>query len=150
MSRFFSEKLNRLVPYTPGEQPKDMKYIKLNTNESPFKPSEKEIKFASEAAENLNLYPDPECRVLTQKIADLLGVDYEEVLVTNGSDEILNFAFIAFCDNKIAGPRFERYKAAMLPQEAERVLLFPDENGKHNLLPVPDLKVYMNKEEVKK
>ena len=101
LSRFFSEKLNRLVPYTPGEQPKDMKYIKLNTNESPFKPSEKAIKLASEAAENLNLYPDPECRVLTQKIADLLGVDYEEVLVTNGSDEILNFAFIAFCDSKI-------------------------------------------------
>ena len=101
MSRFFSDKLKKLVPYTPGEQPKDMKYIKLNTNESPFAPSEKAVKMAGEAAEKLNLYPDPECRVLTQKIADLLGVDYDEVLVTNGSDEILNFAFIAFCDSKV-------------------------------------------------
>ena len=100
MSRFFSDKLSRLVPYTPGEQPKDMKYIKLNTNESPFKPTEKAVKMAGEAAEKLHLYPDPECRELTQKIATLLGVDYDEVLVTNGSDEILNFAFIAFCDNK--------------------------------------------------
>ena len=100
MSRFFSDKLKKLVPYTPGEQPKDMKYIKLNTNESPFVPSEKAVKMAGQAAEKLNLYPDPECRELTEKIASLLGVDYDEVLVTNGSDEILNFAFIAFCDEK--------------------------------------------------
>ena len=100
MSRFFSEKYKKLVPYTPGEQPKDTEYIKLNTNESPFPPSEKAIKYATEEAGRLNLYPDPECRVLTQKIADLLGVDFDEVLVTNGSDEILNFAFMAFCDDK--------------------------------------------------
>ena len=101
MSRFFSEKYKKLVPYTPGEQPKDTEYIKLNTNESPFPPSEKAIKYAAEEACRLNLYPDPECRVLTQKIADLLGVDFDEVLVTNGSDEILNFAFMAFCDEKV-------------------------------------------------
>ena len=101
MSRFFSEKYKKLVPYTPGEQPKDTEYIKLNTNESPFPPSEKAIKYAAAEAGRLNLYPDPECRVLTQKIADLLGVNFDEVLVTNGSDEILNFAFMAFCDEKV-------------------------------------------------
>lgn len=100
MSRFFSNKYSKLVPYTPGEQPKGMEYIKLNTNESPFPPSEKAIKYASEEAGRLNLYPDPECKVLTQKIADLLGVEADEVLVTNGSDEILNFAFMAYCDDK--------------------------------------------------
>lgn len=100
LSRFFSEKLNKLTPYTPGEQPKDMKYIKLNTNESPFRPTKKAIEKAAKAAQDLNLYPDPECRELTEKIAALLGVEYEEVLVTNGSDEILNFAFMAFCDDK--------------------------------------------------
>jgi len=98
MSRFFSNKYKNLTPYTPGEQPKDMKYLKLNTNESPFPPSEKAIAEASEASKNLQLYPDPECRVLTEKLAETLGVDYSEVLVTNGSDEILNFAFMAYCD----------------------------------------------------
>lgn len=99
MSRFFSSKYKNLTPYTPGEQPKDMKYLKLNTNESPFPPSEKAITESAEAANFLQLYPDPECRALTEKIAETLGVDYSEVLVTNGSDEILNFAFMAYCDD---------------------------------------------------
>ena len=99
MSRFFSSKYNQLVPYVPGEQPKARKYVKLNTNESPFPPSAKAIAYASEAAGHLQLYPDPDCKVLTEKVASMLGVDPEEVLLTNGSDEILNFAFMAFCDD---------------------------------------------------
>ena len=98
MSRFFSEKYKNLVPYTPGEQPKTRQYIKLNTNESPFPPSKKAVEYAAEAARNLQLYPDPECRRLTEAVAERLGVSYDEVLLTNGSDEILNFAFMAFCD----------------------------------------------------
>ncbi len=100
MSKFLSERRKNLVPYTPGEQPKDMKYVKLNTNESPFPPSKNALKETKAAVSNLNLYPDPECKALTQKIAEMCGVDASEVLVTNGSDEILNFAFIAFCDDK--------------------------------------------------
>ena len=98
MSRFFSQKYSNLVPYTPGEQPKDTQYIKLNTNESPFPPSNKAIDCAVTEAKRLQLYPDPECKELTEKIAKMLGVSSDEVLVTNGSDEILNFAFMAFCD----------------------------------------------------
>ena len=98
MSRFFSEKLSALTPYTPGEQPKERKYIKLNTNESPFPPSEKAIAMAAEAAKSLQLYSDPEQRALTTAVAENLGVSYDEVLLTNGSDEILNFAFMVFCD----------------------------------------------------
>ena len=98
MSRFFSDKYAALTPYTPGEQPKDMQYVKLNTNESPFPPSPKAQQYAAQAAADLHLYPDPECSALTQKVADLCGVKKEQVLLTNGSDEILNFAFMAFCD----------------------------------------------------
>lgn len=98
MSRYFSKKFKALVPYTPGEQPKEMKYIKLNTNESPFPPSEKAMKKAAEAVKNLQLYCDPECRALVKKASEVFSLDTDEILFTNGSDEILNFAFSAFCD----------------------------------------------------
>lgn len=98
MSRFLSSRLSSLVPYTPGEQPKDTRYIKLNTNESPFPPSPKAVAYAQEAAKHLQLYSDPESRALTEAVAAKWGVEREEVLLTNGSDEILNFAFMAFCD----------------------------------------------------
>ena len=100
MSRFFSAKYANLTPYTPGEQPKDTQYVKLNTNESPFPPSPNAIRMAAEAAENQNLYSDPECRDLVKKAAEIFRVSEEEILFTNGSDEILNFAFMAFCDGK--------------------------------------------------
>lgn len=98
MSRYFSKKFKALVPYTPGEQPKEMKYIKLNTNESPFPPSERAMKKAAEAVKNLQLYCDPECRALVKKASEVFSIDTDEILFTNGSDEILNFAFSAFCD----------------------------------------------------
>ena len=103
MSRFFSSKYQKLIPYTPGEQPKEMKYIKLNTNESPFPPSQKAQAAAEETLKKLQLYSDPEAKLLKKKLAEIFGVSEDEVLPTNGSDEILNFAFMAFCDqNKAA------------------------------------------------
>lgn len=99
MSRFFSDKYRALTPYTPGEQPQDKRYIKLNTNESPFPPSEKAVALAAEAAARLQLYPDPQSAELTAKVAAMCGVSPDEVLLTNGSDDILNFAFMAFCDD---------------------------------------------------
>ena len=98
MSRFFSAKYANLTPYTPGEQPKDTQYVKLNTNESPFPPSPNAIRMAGEAAKNLQLYSDPECRDLVKLAAQVFQVEAREILFTNGSDEILNFAFMAFCD----------------------------------------------------
>lgn len=100
MSHFFSNKYSTLTPYTPGEQPKDTKYIKLNTNESPFAPSKKAQELAAKAAQNLQLYSDPECKTLVTIAAEHFGVDTDEILFTNGSDEILNFAFMAYCDNE--------------------------------------------------
>ena len=98
MSRFFTQRLDKLTPYTPGEQPRDMQYIKLNTNESPFPPSPAVIRAAKAEAGRLQLYSDPTCRELTDKLAALYGVSPEQVILTNGSDEVLNFAFMAFAD----------------------------------------------------
>ncbi len=100
MSRFFSDKYKSLVPYVPGEQPTDMKYVKLNTNESPFPLSEKALKAAEEALQRLELYPDPECRELKKLFAEVYGITPGQVVFGNGSDEVLNFAFMAFCDEK--------------------------------------------------
>lgn len=97
MSRFFRKTLEA---YTPGEQPKDMKYVKLNTNESPFPPTEKVCEAVKKASENLQLYSDPEVKPLVKKMSEVFGVKETELLMTNGSDEILNFAFMAFCDEK--------------------------------------------------
>ncbi|MBR0278344.1 MAG: histidinol-phosphate transaminase [Clostridia bacterium] len=100
MSRYFTDKYSLLVPYVPGEQPKDMQYIKLNTNESPFPPSEY-VKYAVEKEYiKLNLYSDPECSELRQKMSEIFGLKEEQIIMTNGSDEVLNFAFMAFADEK--------------------------------------------------
>ena len=104
MSRFLNSKFGCLVPYTPGEQPKDMQYVKLNTNESPFPPSQKAQQMAAESAKKLQLYSDPECRDLVKCAAEYFGVDSDEILFTNGSDEVLNFAFMAFCENGAVFP----------------------------------------------
>lgn len=97
MSRFLHKQLQSLSAYTPGEQPKDMAYIKLNTNESPFPPSPKVIEaITREEIENLKLYPDPTCSALRESIAQAFDVHDKNVFVSNGSDDILNFAFMAF------------------------------------------------------
>lgn len=100
MSRFLSAKYAQLTPYTPGEQPRDQQYVKLNTNESPFPPSQGVLAAASNEAARLNLYSDPECTQLKAAAAELYGVLPENVLPVNGSDEILYFAFLAFGDER--------------------------------------------------
>ncbi len=96
MSRFFSSRYQELTPYTPGEQPQDMPYIKLNTNESPFLPSASVQRAVAEEAARLPLYPDPECMALRDAIAAKYGVTREQIFVANGSDDVLNAAFMAF------------------------------------------------------
>lgn len=97
MSKFMNPALSGLEVYTPGEQPQDRKYIKLNTNESPYPPSPEVLAAvnAREAAD-LRLYSDPESRGLKQALAARYDVEPENVFLSNGSDDILNFAFLAF------------------------------------------------------
>ena len=100
MSKYFSFKYAKLTPYTPGEQPKDTQYIKLNTNESPYKPSINAVRLASQGAENVQLYSDPECKKLVEIAAEQFSINEDQIVFTNGSDDVLNFAFMAFCDDK--------------------------------------------------
>ncbi|MBE6576762.1 MAG: histidinol-phosphate transaminase [Ruminococcaceae bacterium] len=101
MSKYMNSRFSGLEAYTPGEQPTDMQYVKLNTNESPYPPSDGVIAAVnSEEVSKLNLYPDPTCKALKDAIASLYGVKRENVFVSNGSDDILNFFFMAFCDER--------------------------------------------------
>jgi len=107
MSKFLNNSLKSLEAYTPGEQPRDKKYIKLNTNESPYPPSPQVIEAVNaEEVADLRLYSDPLCKTLKEKLAARYGVNYENVFVSNGSDESLNFYFMAFCstENPVAFP----------------------------------------------
>ena len=100
MSRFLREDFRTLEVYVPGEQPRDKKYIKLNTNESPFPPSPQVLEAVANEASSLQLYSDPECTALRQTAAERFGVAPENIFCGNGSDEVLNFAFMAFCDKR--------------------------------------------------
>ncbi|PKM62349.1 MAG: histidinol-phosphate transaminase [Firmicutes bacterium HGW-Firmicutes-21] len=99
MSIFIDKKLEELVPYTPGEQPKGIDgLIKLNTNESPFPPSDKVIEaISSSIVSNLQLYSDPTCSRAISAIALRYGVKNEMVFLGNGSDEVLAFIFHGLC-----------------------------------------------------
>jgi histidinol-phosphate aminotransferase len=100
MSRYWNSRVKNISPYVPGEQPRDRKFIKLNTNENPYPPSPKVIKAIQNATnEHLRLYPDPQCTELSEAIARRYGVKSEQVFAGNGSDEILAFAFAAFFES---------------------------------------------------
>ncbi len=97
MSRFLSPNYKSLDPYTPGEQPRGQRFVKLNTNESPFSPCAEAVEAARLAAERVELYSDPECYLFRKALAEHYGVELDSVIATNGSDEVLSLAFMAFC-----------------------------------------------------
>lgn len=105
MSRFLDARYQALQAYTPGEQPRDMAYIKLNTNESPYPPAPSVVEaITAEEVELLRLYSDPTGKELKEKLAQLYGVQSDMVFLSNGSDEVLNFAFMAFGGDGVVFP----------------------------------------------
>lgn len=99
MSRFLNGKYSQLQPYVPGEQPQDRSYIKLNTNESPYPASDAVLEaLCSAEISKLNLYSDPTADLLIKALAEEYGLAPGQVFAGNGSDEVLAFAFQAFCD----------------------------------------------------
>jgi histidinol-phosphate aminotransferase len=105
MSRFLSAPLQAMAAYVPGEQPRDMAYIKLNTNEAPYPPAPSVCDAIGKTdVELLRLYSDPTAKALKGKLAALYGVEPENIFLSNGSDETLNFAFMAFGQGGVAFP----------------------------------------------
>lgn len=95
---YLTEKVLRISPYTPGEQPPDgERLIKLNTNENPYPPSPEVLASIRQGRhEDLRLYPDPDSSRLRDAIAAWTGVQSEQVFCANGSDEALAFCYQAF------------------------------------------------------
>lgn len=89
--------VRRVVPYTPGEQPKMRNLIKLNTNENPYPPSPRVLEALRGIDEDsLRRYPDPASAALNEAIARLCGVDVECVFSGVGSDDVLAMSFLTF------------------------------------------------------
>ncbi len=96
---YWSRRIREGEPYVPGEQPKDRRYVKLNTNENPYPPSPKVAEAIRNAdTDALRLYPDPDSTALRNALAQLYGLAPEQVFLGNGSDEVLAFSFLAFMD----------------------------------------------------
>src|ERR1044072_6644620 len=96
MSRFWSPVVQTLSPYVRGEQPKNQDgIVKLNTNENPYPPSPRAMAAITATAERPSLYPDAGATALRAAIARHRGLEPEQVLVRNGSDEVLAHTFQA-------------------------------------------------------
>ncbi|MGI6211732.1 MAG: histidinol-phosphate transaminase [Anaerovoracaceae bacterium] len=105
MSSFIDKKFASLEEYVPGEQPRGKKVIKLNTNEAPYPVGPKTAAAVNrELALGLRRYNDPESAALKKKLAEVYGVGPENVFVSNGSDETLNLAFLAFSGDGVCFP----------------------------------------------
>ena len=96
MSRFWSNTVHNLTPYTPGEQSPDTKLIKLNTNENPYGPSPRVLAAIKEQTiDSLRLYPDPNSQALKRTLADYYQLQTKQIFVGNSSDEVLAHTFQA-------------------------------------------------------
>src|SRR5437764_11841912 len=90
--------IRAMAGYSPGEQPRDGSFIKLNTNENPYPPSPRvfEAIRATLTGDRLRKYPDPVGSAFRQAAGRLLGVDPDGILIGNGSDDILTVVTRAF------------------------------------------------------
>ncbi len=97
LTNSWENNVRKVVPYTPGEQPKESGIIKLNTNENPYPPSPK-VKNILDSYDcgKMRLYPDPDSTVLVETIADYYNLSKSQIFVGVGSDDVLSIAFLTF------------------------------------------------------
>lgn len=96
---YFRNNIERMAGYTPGFQPKGTDVVKLNTNENPYPPSPKVLEEIGQITpEQLRRYPDPAGESFRKAAAEVLGVGPENILCTNGGDDLLNICVRACCD----------------------------------------------------
>lgn len=134
--------VGRLHAYTPGLQPTEAGWVKLNTNECPYGPSPRvAAAIAAEladAGEKLRLYPDPRSMPLRRQVAAIHGVGEENVLIGNGSDDVLNLLVRVFAGAEAAAgfmlPSYSLYPVlvaiqdgAVKPVEFDRTMRLPVE-----------------------
>jgi len=104
MSKFIASRFASMDAYVPGEQPSEMEYIKLNTNEMPFPLPDFVTKEVEKELVKLHLYPNPDGSRLIKKLAEIYDVKSENVILGNGSDELLAFTFLAFFETGVSFP----------------------------------------------
>jgi len=126
MSSFFAKNIERMTGYTPGEQPREPGFIKLNTNENPYPPSAKALKAIRAAiGKRLRLYPDPLATKVREKVAEVYGTKPQRVLVGNGSDDCLTMVVRAFAGpgGRVAypTPTYSLYRTLCLIENAKPI-----------------------------
>lgn len=93
--------VRKVVPYVPGEQPQESNLIKLNTNENPYPPAPGVIRALEQFdMDRLRLYPEPDCKVLVNAIAEYYGLNSSRVFVGVGSDDVLAMIFMTFFNSE--------------------------------------------------
>ena len=96
MNQAILDKIRKVEPYVPGEQPKE-RVIKLNTNENPYPPAPGVAKVLKEMdADSLRLYPDPAADILVEELSRFYRVGKEQIFVGVGSDDVLSMCFLTF------------------------------------------------------
>lgn len=99
--RKWEENVRKVIPYVPGEQPKEQKMIKLNTNENPYPPSPLAVKALKEMdGECMRFYPDPTAHVLVEAIAERYGLQEDQVFAGVGSDDVLAMIYMTFFNSE--------------------------------------------------
>ena len=99
--RNWEKYIRKVEPYVPGEQPKDVNVVKLNTNENPYPPTPKALEaVAAFDIDRLRLYPDPEASVLIEAISKRYNINKNQIFVGVGSDDVLAMCFMTFFNSE--------------------------------------------------